>query len=139
MSKPHCRRLNLCRPKSGETSEELIYAMNTQKLWIGSSRIFTPLLTIYQNECMWPNRCTLVTCPDRHSRNNTHRNRIRRLAELINKRSAIEASLLASSKRLDDAFIMANNMLHTALEHRLHGLDRQHRQVRCVLGATTQY
>ena len=52
-----------------------------------------------------------------------------KLYDILRKRTAIEASMLATSKKVDDAFTLAEKAFSYALGRRLQGLKR-HQSVR---------
>ena len=55
--------------------------------------------------------------------------RMERLYDILRKRTAVEASMLATSKDIDDAFTFAEKALSYALKRRRQGLTR-HQSVR---------
>ncbi|MCJ1276757.1 hypothetical protein MMC21_004564 [Puttea exsequens] len=53
-----------------------------------------------------------------------HRERIEKLCNLIQRRTAVEADLLASCKRIEDAYELAKRLLENAISCRLRDLGR---------------
>ena len=57
-------------------------------------------------------------------RDKAHRERIEKLCNLIQRRTAVEADLLASCKRIEDAYELAKRLLENAISCRLRDLGR---------------
>ncbi|KAL2049742.1 hypothetical protein ABVK25_009965 [Lepraria finkii] len=51
-----------------------------------------------------------------------HKQRMERLYDILRRKSEIETRMIASAKRIDEAYEMAEKALGSALEHRLHDL-----------------
>ena len=56
------------------------------------------------------------------NRRQRHKQRMERLYDILRRKSEIEARMIASAKRIDEAYEMAEKALGSALEHRLHDL-----------------
>lgn len=56
------------------------------------------------------------------NRKQRHKQRMERLYDILRRKSEIETRMIASAKRIDEAYEMAEKALGSALEHRLHDL-----------------
>lgn len=55
-----------------------------------------------------------------------HKLRLERLQELLERRTAIEARMLASTRKIEHAILWADKAFDSALKRRLQGLEKHH-------------
>ena len=58
------------------------------------------------------------------SRTHRHISRLGKLQSLLERRAAIEACMIASTKNIENATIWVEKALHSSLQRRIHGLQR---------------